>query len=75
MGAERPGEGQCLRYAACHRSLALPRTLWDAAPAPAVLRMPGAGNFVRDGIREHFAASREWEEREYRRHVSDLGAG
>ncbi|MFC6632796.1 glutamine synthetase family protein [Microbulbifer taiwanensis] len=49
--------------------LALPRTLWESAQrlkASAAARELFGGDFV-----EHFAASREWEEREYRRHVSD----
>ncbi|MFB9887855.1 glutamine synthetase family protein [Balneatrix alpica] len=49
--------------------LALPRTLWDAAQrlrgSEAAREMLG-GAFV-----DHFAASREWEEREFRRHISD----
>ncbi|GAB5450825.1 MAG: glutamine synthetase [Halioglobus sp.] len=49
--------------------LALPRTLWDAAQ-----RLKGsdtARHLLGDEFVEHFAASREWEEREYRRHISD----
>ena len=45
------------------------RTLWDAAQ-----RLKGsqaARELFGDAFVEHFAASREWEEREYRRHVSD----
>ncbi|WP_010487639.1 glutamine synthetase family protein [Pseudomonas sp. S9] len=49
--------------------LALPRTLWDAAQR---LRASSAAReMFGDAFVEHFAASREWEEREYRRHVSD----
>ena len=47
----------------------LPRTLWEAAQrlkqSQAARECFGA-EFV-----EHFAASREWEEREFRRHVTD----
>lgn len=48
---------------------ALPGTLWDAAQRfkhSEVTRPLFGDEFV-----EHFAASREWEEREYRKHVSD----
>jgi glutamine synthetase len=48
---------------------ALPRTLWEAAQrlrgSPVARELFGA-DFV-----EHFAATREWEEREFRKHVSD----
>ncbi|WP_237055163.1 glutamine synthetase family protein [Microbulbifer sediminum] len=49
--------------------LALPRTLWESAQrlrASAAARELFGNSFV-----DHFAASREWEEREYRRHVTD----
>ncbi|SHF05936.1 glutamine synthetase [Microbulbifer donghaiensis] len=49
--------------------LALPRTLWESAQrlkASEAARELFGSDFV-----EHFAISREWEEREYRRHVSD----
>lgn len=50
-------------------SLALPTTLWEAAQkfkqSKVALDWFGAG-FV-----EHFSATREWEEREFRRHISD----
>ncbi|BBM02112.1 glutamine synthetase family protein [Microbulbifer sp. GL-2] len=49
--------------------LTLPATLWDSAQclrASAAAKELFGSEFV-----EHFAASREWEEREYRRHVSD----
>jgi glutamine synthetase len=49
--------------------LALPRTLWDAAQ-----RLKGS-SMARDWFGEefvlHFAATREWEEREFRRHITD----
>ncbi|GAA5524752.1 glutamate--isopropylamine ligase [Microbulbifer aestuariivivens] len=54
---EQPGEA------------ALPRTLWDSAQR---LRGSDAARELFGGaFVDHFAASREWEEREYRRHVSD----
>lgn len=51
------------------QSLALPRTLWDAAQrfkGSSVARDWFGAPFV-----DHFAATREWEEREFRKHVSD----
>ncbi|MTI12716.1 glutamine synthetase family protein [Sansalvadorimonas verongulae] len=49
--------------------LALPRTLWDSAQrfkvSSAAREMLGS-EFV-----EHYAASREWEEREFRKHITD----
>jgi len=57
-------------YAAKHpKRLALPRTLWDSAQRLKASDM--AGDWFGAGFVEHFAASREWEEREYRRHISD----
>jgi glutamine synthetase len=48
---------------------ALPATLWDAAQrlkASAAARELFGSEFV-----EHYAATREWEEREHRKHISD----
>ncbi|KTD31242.1 glutamine synthetase [Legionella moravica] len=49
--------------------LALPRTLWDAAQK---LRYSNAANqlFGKEFV-AHFAATREWEEREFRKHITD----
>ncbi|MCE3284489.1 MAG: glutamine synthetase [Steroidobacteraceae bacterium] len=49
--------------------LALPRTLWDAAQRLKSSR--AARDLFGDPFVEHFAATREWEEREFRKHVSD----
>ena len=49
--------------------LALPRTLWDAAQRLKKSK-PGRALFG-DAFVEHFAATREWEEREFRRNVTD----
>ncbi len=51
------------------KKLQLPTTLWDAAQR---LRQSEAAHelFGSDFI-NHFAATREWEEREFRKHVSD----
>ncbi len=49
--------------------LALPRTLWDAAQR---LKASGAArDLFGDQFVAHFAASREWEEREFRKHITD----
>jgi len=50
-------------------SLALPSTLWDAAQ-----RLRGssmAREWFGSAFVDHFAATREWEEREFRKHISD----
>ena len=64
----KPVEGNA--YAEQHPpELALPRTLWDAAQN--LKRSEAARDLFGDAFVEHFAASREWEEREFRRHISD----
>lgn len=52
-----------------NEELALPRTLWESAQ-----RLKGskaARSLFGNEFVEHFAASREWEEREFRRHITD----
>jgi glutamine synthetase len=49
--------------------LALPRTLWDSAQRLRASKM--AREWFGDAFVEHFAATREWEEREFRKHISD----
>ena len=49
--------------------LKLPTTLWDAAQR--LKASKAARELFGDAFVDHFAASREWEEREYREHVSD----
>ncbi|MCP3666634.1 MAG: glutamine synthetase [Gammaproteobacteria bacterium] len=49
--------------------LALPRTLWDSAQS--LKSSTAARSLFGDAFVDHFAASREWEEREYRKHISD----
>ena len=57
-------------YAQEHSAhLALPRTLWDAAQA--LKASDAARDLFGDQFVEHFAASREWEEREFRKHITD----
>jgi glutamine synthetase len=48
---------------------ALPRTLWDAAQA--LKGSQAARDLFGDEFVDHFAATREWEEREFRKHISD----
>lgn len=49
--------------------LALPPTLWDSAQA--LKGSEAARSLFGDAFVEHFAASREWEEREFRKHITD----
>lgn len=49
--------------------LKLPNTLWDAAQR--LRNSDAARTLFGDAFVEHFAATREWEEREFRRHVTD----
>lgn len=57
-------------YAQKHADyLALPRTLWDAAQA--LKQSDAARQLFGDSFVDHFAASREWEEREFRKHITD----
>ena len=51
------------------KHLALPRTLWDAAQRLKQSRM--AREYFGDAFVDHFAATREWEEREFRKHITD----
>ena len=65
---EEPVSGNA--YAMRHpEHLALPRTLWEAAQC--LKASEAARDMLGDAFVDHFAASREWEEREYRRHISD----
>ncbi len=57
-------------YAQKHAAhLALPRTLWEAAQV--YKQSDAARSLFGDAFVEHFAASREWEEREFRKHITD----
>ncbi|HXH02518.1 MAG TPA: glutamine synthetase [Candidatus Competibacteraceae bacterium] len=47
----------------------LPRTLWEAAQRLKASQM--ARDWFGDAFVEHFAATREWEEREFRKHITD----
>ena len=49
--------------------LAFPATLWEAAQR--LRRSKPARQMLGDDFVEHFAATREWEERQYRKHISD----
>ncbi len=46
----------------------LPETLWDAAQLLKSSQM--ARDYFGDAFVDHFTATREWEEREYRKHIS-----
>ncbi|HKU17372.1 MAG TPA: hypothetical protein VJQ52_23460 [Steroidobacteraceae bacterium] len=50
-------------------ALALPRTLWEAAQRLKQSRM--ARECFGEAFVQHFAATREWEEREFRKHITD----
>jgi glutamine synthetase len=50
-------------------SLRFPSTLWDAAQR--LKASTAARALFGDAFVEHFAATREWEERQFRRHVTD----
>lgn len=57
-------------YAVQHaEKLSLPPTLWDAAQS--LKKSAAARSLFGDTFVEHFAASREWEEREFRKHITD----
>ena len=49
--------------------LALPRTLWESAQR--LKHSSAAKDLFGETFVEHFAATREWEEREFRRHITD----
>lgn len=49
--------------------LSFPRTLWEAAQRLKKSEM--ARDWFGDDFVEHFAATREWEEREFRKHITD----
>ncbi|MDJ0947284.1 MAG: glutamine synthetase [Alphaproteobacteria bacterium] len=49
--------------------LKLPATLWDAAQR--LKKSKPARALFGDDFVDHFAASREWEEREFRKHITD----
>lgn len=51
------------------KNMSLPATLWDAAQRLKASKM--ARNWFGDAFVEHFAATREWEEREFRKHITD----
>lgn len=48
---------------------ALPQTLWDAAQR--LKASDAARDLFSDEFVDHFASTREWEEREFRKHISD----
>ncbi|MEC8278456.1 MAG: glutamine synthetase, partial [Myxococcota bacterium] len=50
-------------------ALKLPMTLWDAAQA--LKKSNAAREMLGEPFVEHFAATREWEEREFRKAITD----
>ncbi len=48
---------------------ALPTTLWEAAQRLKACQV--ARDYLGDEFVDHFAATREWEEREFRKHITD----
>lgn len=65
-GAELKGNA----YAQQHPDeSALPATLWEAAQS--LKASSAARSLFGDAFVEHFAASREWEERQFRKHITD----
>lgn len=51
------------------RKMALPTTLWEAAQR--LKKSQPARAAFGDAFVDHFAATREWEEREFRKHITD----
>ena len=51
------------------KRLKLPTTLWDASQR--LKRSKPARDLFGDDFVDHFAATREWEEREFRKHITD----
>ena len=49
--------------------LALPRSLTEAAAA--LRQSDSARDLFGDAFVEHYATTREWEEREFRKHITD----
>jgi glutamine synthetase len=65
---EAPVEGNA--YDKKHpKRLQLPATLWEAAQRLKASKMARA--WFGDAFVEHYAATREWEEREFRKHITD----
>ena len=51
------------------KRLQLPATLWEAAQRLKASKM--AREWLGDAFVDHYAATREWEEREFRKHITD----
>ena len=51
------------------KRMQLPRTLWEAAQR--LKKSEAARDWFGDAFVDHFAATREWEEREFRKHITD----
>ncbi|GAA3543072.1 hypothetical protein GCM10022394_23780 [Zobellella aerophila] len=67
---EPAAEVQGNAYALQHpEHLQLPRTLWESAQR--LKQSEAAREMFGNDFVEHFAATREWEEREFRKHITD----
>ncbi len=51
------------------KRMQLPRTLWEAAQR--LKKSDAARDWFGDEFVDHYAATREWEEREFRKHITD----
>ncbi len=51
------------------KRMQLPRTLWEAAQR--LKKSEAARDWFGDAFVDHYAATREWEEREFRKHITD----
>ncbi len=72
-GIENKAEIEAMVYGNAYdqiipKHLHLPATLWEAAQR--LKSSDAARSFFGDPFVDHFAASREWEEREFRKHIS-----
>ncbi len=65
---EGPVEGNAYEQKFPKR-MQLPRTLWEAAQR--LKKSEAARDWFGDAFVDHYAATREWEEREFRKHITD----
>ncbi len=65
---EGPVEGNAYEQKFPKR-MQLPRTLWEAAQR--LKKSDAARDWFGDAFVDHYAATREWEEREFRKHITD----
>ncbi len=65
---EGPVEGNAYEQKFPKR-MQLPRSLWEAAQS--LKKSDAARDWFGDAFVDHYAATREWEEREFRKHITD----